>query len=107
MTLKIGDTVWVFDHHRRVYPPDKKGGPIFREHFYPVTIKSATTRSWVLSNGRKVNRKTLAGIFVSEADVEKRCWVQENRYRISRQLERCDDYEVFKSVEKLLSEVSG
>ena len=101
--MTIGDTVYVFDVNRRVYPKDASLGrsPIYREHFRPIRIASETRVSWVLDDGRRVNKKTLGGIF-SPAQIDDACYVQANRYEIIRTIERCRDAALLRQIAALI-----
>lgn len=96
--LKIGDTLWFFSANNRVY---RAGGgpPIYSHHFRPYTIDGETKPSWVMSNGEKVNKKTLAsagshsyggrGYFTAEgmaADI----WDNDHRQKIIEVVRRID-----------------
>ena len=94
--LGIGSTIWIFDSNRRVYPEPRSayggGGPIYREHWRPVTIEGETSRSWVTSwYGKKVpKRGPRQGIAFTEAEVEADVWVHDHRYKIVRMVEQCE-----------------
>ena len=86
--MKVGDTVYIFNENRRVYPPAPKGhlwppgGPIYREHFRPVQIVGETKVSWILQyDNRKVNKKTLEGIYTIE-QVDDRCWKNDHAHKL-------------------------
>jgi len=97
----VGDTIWVFDINRRVYREKKpgevyaRGGPIWREHWRPRKVVGETSRSWVLERGDKVPKKGAdpACFAFSEADIDRREWVNDNRHKIASMVERCNDYE--------------
>jgi hypothetical protein len=93
--LGIGSTIWMFDINRRVYPKPRSeysGGPIYREHWRPVTIEGETSRSWVTSwYGKKVPKRGKSqGIAFTEAEVEADVWAKEHRSKIVRMVERCE-----------------
>lgn len=93
-SLAVGSIVWRFDPNHRVYKRDARGygigGPIYREHFRAILIADETRVSWVLADGSKINKRTLAGIYPTEADVERDCWLHEHRHHVVRLVERCD-----------------
>ncbi|WP_155300667.1 hypothetical protein [Deinococcus kurensis] len=63
--LHIGDTLWIFDGNRRVYPPAAAGrtrSPIYREHWVAHTITGETRQSWLLDGGNaKVSKVRAQG----------------------------------------------
>jgi hypothetical protein len=97
--IGIGSTVWVFDENHRVYARDANGrapgGPIYREHWVPVTITSETRVSWVINRwDKKLPKKRPAGYrpryCVSQAEIDEECWADDYRYAIVRHVEWCD-----------------
>lgn len=107
--IGIGSTVWVFNENRRVYPqrePGRKypiGGPIWREHWVPEKITGETSRSWVLTLGRKVPKKGAdRRMFAfSEDEIEKAAWVHSNRYRLADTVRYVEDYERLREIARL------
>lgn len=100
-TIGVGSTVWVFDENRRVYPKEKlppgklwpSGPPIWREHWRPTAIKGETRVSWILENGRKVNKRDLAdgkvrGVLTSEADLDAACYVNQHAREVGERVQR-------------------
>jgi hypothetical protein len=102
--LSFGSIVYVFDENHRVYPEDKSvsSNPIYREYFRPMKIVGETTRSWLLSNGMKVSKKTLVGIYPNEAAVNQACWVHEHKWKIIRKTENIRDYETLRKLADLV-----
>lgn len=105
----IGQTVYIFDINRRVYPKDDKGrsisgGPIWREHWRPEKIESETSRSWVTEFGNRIPKKNPDPrcVTFSKAEIEEMAWVHEYRYRIVRCLEVCQEPEKVKQVAAIL-----
>lgn len=104
--VSVGGTIWVFDINRRVYRERKpgelyaSGGPIWREHWQPRKVVGETSRSWVLERGTKVPKKGAdpSCFAFSEADIDRRAWVNENQHKIARMVERCHDYETLRKV---------
>ena len=93
--LGIGSTIWMFDNNRRIYPKPRSasgGGPIYREHWRPVTIEGETSRSWVTSwYGNKVpKRGPRHGVAFTEAEVNADVWAHDHRYKIVRMVELCE-----------------
>ena len=84
--IKIGDTVFMFDINRRKYGPDRSG-PVYREHFYPVTVTGETSRSWIVGPNYapiKVSKKNPWAVLATTEMVEEAVWVETNRYKIER-----------------------
>ena len=108
--MKIGDPVWVFYENHRVYRPARpgedgfRGGPIWRAHWQKQTVVGETARSWVLGDGSKVPKKGADhGLFAfSEADIDKRAWVHENRHHISRVVGLIEDHDLLRKVAELI-----
>lgn len=105
--LHVGDTIWMWDENRRVYP-ERKGraissGPIWREHWRPVKIISESVRSFVLEqNLGKISKNTLEHgqgrkIIFRESDIAKLAWLNDNRVGISDHIlhmrDSLDNYE--------------
>lgn len=96
----IGSTVYLFDANRRVY--DRSGGraidgPIWREHWAPHTIVAETSRSWVLSNGRKVPKRRppvqhLTEPCYSETELAERVWLEKHRHKLADMIRSSADY---------------
>lgn len=107
-SLKVGDTVWVFDQNRRIYPKDRQGGPIWSEHWRPEKITGETSRSWIIGNHawtqKKLPKKGAAPFRVaySQEEIDKAAWVHDNRYRLSHEIDRCEDYDTLKKVAELV-----
>ncbi len=56
--LKIGDTLFNMNTNRRVYR-DRNSMADYTKYFAPRTIVGETSKSWVMCDGAKVNKKTL------------------------------------------------
>lgn len=107
--IKIGDTVYIFDVNHRIYPLAAKGnlwssgGPIWRKHFVPHTIKGQTSRSWLTSGGYKIPKNSIDSYCWSEDDIDKAEWVNDNRYKVARKVEMLKDYRLLKEIDSLTS----
>ena len=103
-TLSVGSIVYVFNENNRVYPKDGgiSASPIYREYFQPMKIVGKTTRSWLLSNGIKIPKKTLAGIYIDETAVDQACWVHDHKWKIIRKAESVRDYETLRKLADLV-----
>lgn len=112
--MNIGDKVWIIDQDRRVYV-DKDGNkstyPIFREKFVERFIVGETRVSWLIDYSMNASFKKPVKIkkadahsilYASEKEVEQRCWVEENRYKISERVRNCQDYETLSQIVDLL-----
>ena len=105
---KIGDTIWIFDSNRRVYPRDADGratgGPIWREHWKPVVIVGETSRWWLTDYGNKIAKRGTdpRKVAFSEAEINRAGWVRDNARRISERVWACDDFEKLKAIEATL-----
>jgi hypothetical protein len=100
---------WVFDVNRRVYKKDEngrsEGGPIWREHWRPITIIGETRNSWLGFNGtKKIPKKGGYGICFSEEELNKEAWVHENGHRIADKLRFCKDYEKLQKIYHILND---
>ncbi len=104
MVLQIGSTVWKFDQNYRVYN-DGEPGPVYREHFRPHKIIDETSRSWVLDNYKrtKVNKKSLAGVYVFQEEIDQQCWIKDNLYRIVTAVRQCRKYDTLRQVEAIVA----
>lgn len=104
--LRIGDTVYTFDVNRRVYKRDAsghaKGGPIYREHFWPWKIVGEEKRSWLLSQYSDGKWPTKMGkgnpALLTERQVSDRCWIHDHRMCLARLVGDCRDASVLRAV---------
>lgn len=123
--MQVGDKVWIFDSNRRVYEDDK-GNRLnkcwYRSYFIEKYIIGETSQSWIVGyeknsiedrSNLKVNKKTLTysttntygldgKLRVSEEDIEKECWLQDNKHRIREEVSRCNDYDKLKKIDEML-----
>lgn len=124
--MQIGDKVWIFDSNRRSYKDDK-GNNLdrcwYRYHFTERYIVEETKQSWIVGykgvsendrNNLKVNKKTLTysttntyglngKLYISEEEVDRECWLNDNHHRIATQVNRCKDYDKLKKIEEILA----
>jgi hypothetical protein len=111
MGVKVGDTVWVFDKNRRVYPPRVVGDggfrfPIWREHWQPLKVVGETSRSWLLDGWDKlkvpkVNADPRRFAF-SQAEIDEQAWLHENHYRIISKIQYSSDTQLFREIAALI-----
>lgn len=106
MKLKIGDTIWLFDRERRVYAQDSSGrsfgAPIWREHWGPYVITGETRVSWVVRGDTKIPKRGGRYIAFSEEEVDQRCWVDENAYRLGLTVGMLKDYALLRQIAELV-----
>lgn len=79
--IGIGVRVLVEEPGRRVYAQQKGhavGAPLFLGKFSLNTIREETSRSWVLSGGKKIPKGSLAGL-VTQEDLDDLIWVEVHR----------------------------
>lgn len=106
--MKIGDTIWIFDQNRRVYP--KGGGigkgPIWREHWRPEQIIGETKRSWLVgSEWRpiKVDKKEpRQRVAFSQEEIDLHEFVECHGHRIADAIGRIRDYATLKRIADLI-----
>lgn len=108
--------IWYKDTNHRVYPQDENGkhygSPIEREYWRPLEVVSETTRSWVLSNGIKVPKKTRfpsANLASNEQQVDGIVWQEQHSYKIAeavaglnRGIDRYQNLGVLREIAKLV-----
>ena len=100
--------VWVFDINRRIYRKPEPGqiystgGPIYREHWEERKVVGETSRSWVLSCGRKIPKKRREDVCFSEEEVDDKVWVNDHRYKIMRKVESVRDPSTLKAIAELV-----
>lgn len=102
--MQVGDTIWIFDANHRVYEKTGGGGPIFREYFRPTPIFAETTRSWLISDRgreRKIDKKTLSGIWTSQQSVDEYVWIHDNAYFLGEHIRQLKDYTLLKQIAEL------
>jgi hypothetical protein len=100
---KIGDTIWLFDINRRVYAPDKSGGPIWREHWRPVEIVSETSRSYVTKYGERCPKKGRdPNVWVwSQAEID-RAEIVQGSWAIANDVRGCRDADKLLAIRSIL-----
>jgi len=121
--MQIGDKVWIFDSNKRSYVDDK-GNKLdrcwYKYHFDERYIIGETKVSWIIGyesnkienkNNIKVNKKTLEypyqsclnGIlYISEEQIDRVCWIEENKYKIRDMVGMCKDYDKLKKIKEIL-----
>jgi hypothetical protein len=88
MSIKVGDSVWVFDVNHRVYEDNngnRTSSPVWLQHWRERKIESETSRSWVLNYfGKKIPKKgyDCRDVCFSMEEVLDRAWVHDNQYKI-------------------------
>lgn len=108
-SIAVGSTVFVYDGNSRVYKRDERGRaygpPIWREHWREHEIISETTRSWVLMNGTKINKKNPGNnVCFSVEELDKLAWVVKHRYKLAEVITRGGvTYEQLKQVAEILN----
>jgi hypothetical protein len=108
----IGQTIYVFDINRRVYPKRPPGaaylgeGPIYREHWRAEKVVGETRVSWVLEFGRKVPKDQAKarkqGVVFTAQEVDDDCWLKSHRYRIVNDISRIDDPALLRKIADLI-----
>lgn len=110
MHLSQGSLVWKFDDNHRVYLPGKIA-PDYRSMWVKHHIEAETSRSWILSDGTKIDKKTLgrAGdsiqyrfLAYSEEEVDQHAWVKEHRQTISSEVGRLHNYYTLQNVARII-----
>ena len=96
--------VFIYDENRRIYKKGACGTAIYREHWRKHEIVGETSRSWVTKWGNKVpKRNYLHRLYCfSEQELDERCYVHENRYRISDLVRREWNYERLRKIAELI-----
>jgi hypothetical protein len=121
--MQVGDNVWIFDSNRRVYKDDKgneTNRAWYRGHFREQFIIGETTQSWIVGDQWqspydryiiKVNKKTLTykyeygrdgHLYTSEEEVNRKCWIEENKHRIHNDVNYCNDYDKLMKIDAIL-----
>lgn len=103
--LQIGDTVYVYNNNRRVYPAGQAGSrPIYRHHWEPLQITGINRVSYILENGIKVNKKDPGpSVLLSSQALDDRVWRHANQYTIERAVTACDSADTLRAIAKLLA----
>lgn len=98
------DRLWIFDSNRRVY--EKKdgfsGSPIWREHWREEKVIGETSRSWVVSFGKKVPKKGGYGIAFSIDEINNQAYIKNNAYKIGENVSNIKDHELLKKIAGLV-----
>jgi hypothetical protein len=93
--IKIGSTIYVYDINRRQY--DEKRNLIEKYCWKPIEIVGETRVSWIGKYGDKFPKRN-GKYLKSETEVDEQVWIKQNKYKISRCLDVCYDYEKIKQV---------
>ncbi len=106
--LSVGSFVFYLDKSRRYFPKNGEPRPTaYQKYMYQwvrLEIVSETRISWVLSNGYKIKKKEFGELIeVTEEGLQRRYWVFNNRYPLSRQLSSVSDYETLKQIAALIN----
>jgi hypothetical protein len=121
--MQVGDKVWIFDGNRRSYEDDK-GNKLsscwYRYHFQEMYILGETKQSWLVGykgwspedrNNIKVNKKTLeykaeygkdGVLYISEEQVERKIWLNDNGFKIRDKAYNCKDYDKLIKIAEIL-----
>lgn len=65
-------------------------------------IVGETSRSWILSWGRKIPKKGREDVCFSEEEVDDKVWVNDHRYKIMRKVESLRDPAKLKAIAELI-----
>ncbi len=102
-------TVWHFDGNRRVYRKNAAGvsvgGPIYRQHWREVEVKSETSRSYVTIYGKcPKDADGTKGWALTADQVERDVWIRSNRLPVVRAAERWigNDYDRIRKLAELV-----
>lgn len=109
--INIGDTIYGYhsNNNRGCY----NGLPRYWEAYEVV---GETKVSWLVGHVRnpiKVDKKTMKerkqdftpiAFVESREQMERQVWITDNRYKISRMIESCTDYDKLKRIESILKE---
>lgn len=104
MSIKIFDTIYRFDHNRRVYDKPGFGGRIvYRGHFAPEFITGETKFSWLIhlydTVAYRVNKATMKSAskggfggfeFFTAEGMEDNIWAYDHRHKVAELLARAD-----------------
>lgn len=97
---------WTLDSNRRAYRKDESGkpfgSPLHRGYWKEVQIVGETSKSWILSNDKKIKKSGDPNFVFSEEEVEDRIFVGENRIAISNAVRDIYDAETLKAIAKLI-----
>lgn len=103
----VGKTIWRFDANRRVYKAGENG-PVYSEHWYPVTIESENSRSWVTNFGEKVPKSgTHSGWAFTEKERDDDIYINTHGYRIAKLVERIKDAGMLKEIAGIVKYEAG
>lgn len=91
---KVGDPIWIFFDHIRMYAPDNRSTPIYRKKWVKLTIDGETNRSWLVGEGVNEVKIPKSGVrrpggprwALTVRDVDVACWLHEHRHRIVRKV---------------------
>lgn len=93
---------WVFDENFRFYRVGESA-PIWREHWRKMEVVGETSRSWILSDDRKVPKKGGRGIAFSEAEVDRLAWAREHAHKILNSIDRYGNPEQLDKIAALVN----
>jgi hypothetical protein len=108
--LNIGSKIWYFDECHRVYRKDARGqatgSAVYRESWRQVEITGENRRSWITLFGKAPKHGAHTGWAFTQQELEKICWMVENKYRIVERLRLCDDLHKVMQVAQILGYVA-
>jgi hypothetical protein len=105
--LKPGNAIWIKDTNRRGY--DDQGRLIYRKHWIKQTVEKVG-RKYIYAGNYRVDINGsgdfgVSGVAFSLEEVERDCWLNNNRQKIISKIERLrSSYGLFKKLEEVLGE---
>lgn len=110
----IGQTIYIRDENHRVY--DENHRTIERERYRPYVVIGETPRSWVVDDyGRRglIDKATmrvggslrgagLSHVALTIGQVEAAIWLHENRQRVVRMVQDCQNVNLLRQIDALL-----
>jgi hypothetical protein len=104
--LLIGQKVYTFSENTRYYGEDRSA-PIYEKHFTEHTITGENEKEYLVDKGyRKINKRSNLmdrEPYFTLKQKEDRIYIHENKYKISRQIERLNDVDKLKQIDKILN----
>lgn len=107
---------YTFDLNRRIYEKNEKGfstgGPIYSEHFTELVVIDETDKEYICEHDQRINKKSMKSFYAScpreksavytEAEREAMIWRNENRYKLIRKVEHCNNIDILKQIAALV-----
>lgn len=112
--MKMGDTIYIKREFYRAYG-DNRLDPMYP--WDSAVIDGETSRSWIIYSGQSYREQKIPKtgrrlafmlertLCLSEGDILRKFWVDNNRHKIGDRVRRVDDHDALRAIEKILDDL--